>query len=94
MNNIKQVKLTEDNDGNLFLDKNTGTWFDVTPVQTDSSFFVDAVALLKGEEKYWTVGSSTNAPIGKLVATFTENITRIVDRPGQAAQNYLRVCCR
>lgn len=91
MNNTPQVNLTEDNGGNLFLDKNTGTWFDVTPVQTDSSFFVDAAALLAGEEKYWAVDSSANAPDGKVVAIFAGNITHIIDQTGQAAQNYLRI---
>lgn len=70
-------------------------WWDVTPVQEQSSFADDAKAIAGGDAGDWTADYYTENDVSnplhnKIVATWDSGTVSIIDRYGRAAQSYLR----
>lgn len=92
-----KVKLYESNAGDLWLTSDDKIFYDVTELQSDSSFTEDAKALFDGDTDNWTVESfdstSENLPTkAKLVAEWTnEQHTVYLESCGHAAKNYLKI---
>ncbi len=94
------INLIEDNAGGLFIGTDNGPWYDMTQVQSDSTFGADAAALLAGETSDWTVDRYDEEPIGELVGEWVDGALRIVMQPdgytkaGIAARIYMGLPAR
>lgn len=92
---LRVIYLTEDNGGGLLIGNAAVGWWDVTTVQEQSSFAVDAQAIVNGDTDNWTADhydeNDVSNPIGnKIVAEWENGVITIVGHYGRAAQAYLR----
>lgn len=87
----KMIYLTEDNAGGLMIGNPVVGWWDVTAVQSESSFASDAAAITDGETKDWTVEHYESNNNNNIVAIFSGgHVSVVAQHIGIAAQMYLK----